>query len=234
LIGDGLPDTGSQYRWSPLFRATQPMAALAVCIVGFVASIATCLGIGARFAPFVAWLSLMTIHQRAPWLSMPGELLIAAGLFYLIIDTGRTVWSAVPARDDGVSRVTANLALRSVQVHFLLWLMFSMASMLQYNAWWNGTAVSLMSEQIQGLSGPIPRTSPWGQMLTHGMMFLQGVALLTLPRPTTVGIGVIAAILFALCVAIFAGDWMYALAILAMVVSFVPYHVSTVHGSASS
>jgi hypothetical protein len=223
LIGEGIPGTGSQYRWSLLFRATHPGAALAVCVVGLLTSIATATGIGSRIAPLMAWVCLITIHHRAPWLSMPGELLLAAGLLYLVIDTGRTAWSILPKRDDVAQRVSANLAWRCIQIHFLLWMMFSITSMLQYGIWWNGTAVAVLSEQFNGWMGVIPTASRWGQAIAHAMIIFQVVALLTLGRASTVSVGLVATWMFAVCVAIFAGDWLYALTILAMSVSFVPF-----------
>jgi len=172
MIGDGIPDMGSQYRWSFLYRAVQPGAAMTVCILGLLASIATTCGMGSRWAPLLAWGCMLTIHQRAPWLSLPGEFLIAAGLLYCGIDTGRTAWSIKPGWEDGACRVSANVALRCIQVHFLMWLLFSITSMLQYAVWWNGTAVPLLTEQIANWFGPLDRTGGFGQFLTHAMVGL--------------------------------------------------------------
>ncbi len=222
MIGDGLPDTGSPYRWSLLFRTDQTAMAWAVCGVGLLASIATALGIGSRAAPLLAWLAILTIHNRAPLLALPGELLIAAGLLYCTLDTGRTAWSLRPAWDDGTQRVMANVARRCIQIHFLLWLVFSIGSMLQYSVWWDGTAVPILSEKIDGLFGTFERTSPWGHFWTHAMVGLQVIAVLTLTRASTVGLGFLTTIAFAMCVGLFAGDWIYAISLIAMATALLP------------
>jgi hypothetical protein len=222
LIGEGLPDTGSQYRWSPLFALTQPAAGYAVCIVGLLASVSLVLGIGSRITPAMCWLCLLTIHHRAPWLSTPGEILLAAGLFYLILDPGRTAWSIKPGFDDGSQRVSAQVALRCGQIHLLMWLLFSLLSMLQHPVWWNGSAVALMSEQVDGWLGAIPRTSYFGQALTLIILGLQIATLFLLTRQSTLSLGLLCLACFAFIVAIFAGDGMYAMTLLAMGVAFLP------------
>ena len=134
FIGEGLPYMGSEYRWSWLYRWSSPAAVYAACGLGTLASAATLLGIGSRVAPASAWIAMMTLHHRAPWLATPSELLLAAGLFYLIIDTGRTQFSIRPARCDASSspRASVTLATRCIQVHFVLWLTLCIASMLQH------------------------------------------------------------------------------------------------------
>jgi hypothetical protein len=222
VIGDGVPDTGSFYRWSPLFNATHPGAAYAVCGIGLAASVAAMLGVGSRWGPLVAWLCMLTIHHRAPWLSMPGEILLTAGLFYLLIDPGRTAWTLRPGFDDAAERVSANLALRCSQIHLLIWLVFSVISMLQYAVWWNGSAVSLLSEQIDGWLGEIPSSSHFGQYCTLAILALQIAAAFFLTRRDFRVIGLVCLAGFAALVAVLAGDGLYGLVLLAMGTAFFP------------
>lgn len=220
LIGEGLSDTGSQYRWSPLFVATQPIAGYAVCALGMLASLAGVFGIGSRLPPLIAWVCMLTIHHRAPWLSMPGEILLTAGLFYLIIDTGRTAWSLRPGFDDATERISANLVLRCGQTHLLIWLFFSAVSMYQYNVWWNGNAVSLLSQQINSWLGEIPGTSYFGQFCTMAIPILQLAAVFFLTRRNSLAIGWVCLALFAASVVLLAGDWLYGLVLMAMGTAF--------------
>lgn len=220
IIGEGEPDRGSVYRWSILFWAPQPWVGFLVCAIGLVSSLAALLGLGARVAPLVAWACMLTIHHRAPWLSMPGEILLTASLFYLIIDPGRTQWTLRPGLDDAKERITANLALRCSQIHLLIWLMFSWISMLQYAVWWNGSAVSLLSRQIESWYGQIPENSQFGQASTLAILSLQIGAIFFLMHRSLAAVGLICLIGFAGTVAIFAGDWLYALTLIAMGTSF--------------
>lgn len=227
LIGVGLADTGSQYRWSPLFVATQPAAGYVVCIFGLLASIAAVLGLGARLAPLVAWLCLLTIHHRAPWLSMPGEILLTAGLFYLLIDTGRTAWTLRPGFDDSTQRISANLAVRCGQTHLLMWLIFSAISMFQYNVWWNGSAISVLSQQVIGWLGEVPVESHFGQFCTTAIPSLLIAGAFFLPQRGTLFLGRLCLATFAISVVLLTGDWLYGLTLIAMSTVFISESDST-------
>ena len=227
FIGEGISETGSAYRWSLLFPFPSPWFALMVVVLGGIASIATMLGIGSRISPLLAWACLITIHHRAPWLTTPAEMLLAAGLIYLVIDPGRLAWDWRPKRHDGRERVLANLAVRCIQVHGLVWLCFSIASMLQQQVWWNGSAVAMMSRQRggfwgEGFGGVIEGTSWFGQGATVAILALQFVGLLMLPRASTAALGYLAMVILSGLLVVFDGDWMYALAILAITSAWLP------------
>jgi len=222
FIGEGLPDTGSQYRWSLLFRWTTPWVATGVCIVGLLASIATALGWCARIAPLLAWACFMTIHHRAPWLTMPAEMLLAAGLIYLVIDPGRLAWSFVPRRHDPDRRATVRLARRCIQVHLVLWLLLGTASMLQQNVWWNGSAISILAEQGHSIWKTIDRSGWFGQSVTLAMVALPIAAVFGWTHSSTKPLGFLAILCYAIGVILFAGDGCYALALLAMSTSLLP------------
>ncbi|MFN7733729.1 MAG: hypothetical protein ACK5OB_17665 [Pirellula sp.] len=236
FIGEGLPDMGSEYRWSWLYRWSSPAAVYAACGLGTLASAATLLGIGSRVAPALAWIAMMTLHHRAPWLATPSELLLAAGLFYLIVDTGRTQFSIRPARSDASSspRTSVTLATRCIQVHFVLWLTLCIASMLQHDVWWNGTAVALLSERGQNWIGAIPRSSWFGQCMTLAMLALPVLALVCWSRPASQAVGFAAIVAYAIAVAVFAGDLLYALALLALATSLLPYSLKPTSGPNSA
>lgn len=223
FIGEGLPDTGSQYRWSLLFRWTSPWVATGVCIVGLLASIATALGWCSRLAPLLAWACFMTIHHRAPWLTMPAEMLLASGMIYLVIDPGRLEWSFVPRLHDPDCRVSVRIARRCIQVHLVLWLLFCTASMLQQSVWWNGSAISILAEQGHSVWNAIDRSGWFGQSVTLAMIAMPIVAVFCWTRTSTKPLGFLAILSFALGVALFAGDGCYALALLAMSTSLIPY-----------
>ncbi|MFM8215923.1 MAG: hypothetical protein ACKN82_14955, partial [Pirellula sp.] len=88
FIGDGMPGTGSDYRWSLLFRWSTPSVATGICVIGLVASVLMFTGVAGRWAVLGAWACLITIHHRAPWLTLPSEVLASAALLYLAIEPG--------------------------------------------------------------------------------------------------------------------------------------------------
>ena len=137
FIGQGMPDTGSQYRWSVLYWLTTSGVAQALCVGGILSCLAMFLGVGGRFAPLLAWAGLIMLHHRAPWFTLSAEFLACAGLFYLIItpagpgSIGTLYWLEKPrAHPSWRASVLGNLSLRCLQIHWLLWIGMSLASML--------------------------------------------------------------------------------------------------------
>lgn len=154
-------------------------------------------------------------------------MLLAAGLIYLVIDPGRLAWDWRPKRHDQHYRVSANLAVRCIQVHSLVWLCFSIASMLQQRVWWDGSAVAMMSRQRGGFWGGgywgvIEGSSWFGQGATVAFLALQFAGLIALPKTSTAAIGYLAMVVLSGLIVVFDGDWMYALAILAMTSAWLP------------
>ena len=223
LIGQGMPDTGSQYRWSILYWLTSPMAGQAVCVIGFLASVLMFLGIGHRSAPILAWACMMMVHHRAPWLTMPSELLMSAALFYLAIEPGASLLLKRSHKESADRcSVLANIALRCLQIHWILWVGLSLASMLQQPVWWNGEALGLLSEQGSGWFGKVSRSSELGQCIGLAFLMLHPLSLLCLCNRRFRSLGVLFTILLGMGYILLTGDLLLGLIAGAYALAFVP------------
>lgn len=223
LIGQGMPDTGSQYRWSILYLLTSPLAGQAVSVIGILSSVLMFLGIGRRFAPILAWACMMMVHHRAPWLTMPSEILMSAGLFYLAIEPGesRLLKGAIKESADRYS-VLANIGLRCLQIHWVLWVGLSLASMLQQPVWWSGEAIGLLSEQGSGWLGKISRSAGLGQCIGLVFLMLQALSLVCLCNRTLRSLGIVFTILLGMGYILLTGDLLLGLVAGAYAMAFVP------------
>jgi hypothetical protein len=213
FIGEGVEGTGSFYRWSFLYA--QPWLASTLAAIGLIASLCLILGLGARIAPCIAWVSLCNFHHRAPLLVAPDDLLLSAALIYLIIDTGRLNWSVRPAIASGEPRVSANVVIRLFQCHFWIWIAFSLASMLSFPVWWNGQAAWILVQDRHGWLGLSNDWESTGLGLTHLVVALQGAILFCMLQPTCHWLGRWMLYAFLLLTLLLTGDWMYAASLLA-------------------
>jgi hypothetical protein len=223
LIGQGMPDTGSQYRWSILYLLTSPLAGQAVCLIGFLASVLMFLGIGYRIAPILAWVCMMMVHHRAPWLTMPSEILMSAGLFYLAIEPGESLLLKRSHKESADRySVLANIALRCLQIHWVLWVGLSLASMLQQPVWWNGEAIGLLSEQGSGWFGKVPRSAVFGQFIGLAFLMLHALSMVCLCNRRFRSLGVVFTILLGIGYILLTGDMLLGLIAGAYALAFVP------------
>jgi hypothetical protein len=224
FIGDGMPGTGSDYRWSLLYRWSTTWVARGICIVGLLSSVLIFVGVAGRWTTLGAWGCLMMIHHRAPWLTLPSEVLTSAALLYLAIEPGTAMRiKQLEVAKEGSSSVLANLALRCLQVHWILWSGFSLASMFQQTPWWDGTALSILSEQGLGWLGKIARGGYTGQTLGFLALLLQASSLLCLCNRSLRGLGILLTILLGIGHFVLAGDWIMGLAIFSYGLAFLPY-----------
>ncbi len=228
LIGQGMPDTGSQYRWSILYFLTSPLAGQAVCVIGFLASVLMFLGLGHRIAPILAWACMMMVHHLAPWLTMPSEILMSAGLFYLAIEPGGSLLPN-PSLKGSADRysVLANIALRCLQIHWILWVGLSFASMLQQPVWWTGEAIGLLSEQGSGWLGKITRDAGLGQCISLVFLMLHALSLVCLCNQRLRSLGVVFTILLGMGYIFLTGDLLLGLIAGAYAMAFVPESMRT-------
>ena len=223
LIGQGMPDTGSQYRWSILYWLTSPLAGQAVCVIGFLASVLMFLGIGHRGAPILAWVCMMMVHHRAPWLTMPSEVLMSAGLFYLALEPGASLLLNRSNKESADRySVLANIGLRCLQIHWVLWVGLSLASMLQQPVWWNGEAIGLLSEQGSGWFGKVSRSAELGQCIGLAFLILHALSLVCLCNRRFRSLGVIFTILLGMGYILLTGDLLLGLIAGAYALAFVP------------
>lgn len=223
LIGVDRVGTGSEYRWSILYRgATQPVAT-ALCGAGVVSCILMFLGITGRIGVFCVWGLMMMVHHRAPWLTTSAEVLASAALLYLAIDPGTPFFrrrSGVTGSKDHT--VLANVALRCLQVHWIIWLAFSLASMLSHSQWWDGTAVAILTEQGSTGIGKLSRVGWATQIAGFFFLGLHALVILCLMRRELQGIGLLLIGLLGMTYVAFVGDWMFCGVAWCYAMAFVP------------
>ncbi len=220
LIGQGMEGTGSEYRWSLLYGWNSSGVAWGICLVGLVASALMVIGFGGRVVVLLVWGAVVMIHQRSPWLTLPAEMLQIAALLYLAIEPGMSWFGSSQVGRGGIGigsqkessaseyRVLSNLAMRCMQVHWILWLVMAATSMLQQVAWWNGTAAAVLSEQGAGLMGVLTRSSLWGQLATMGLLAVHFSTAIFLVNRRSWGFAVLSSALLAIGLVVIAGDWM--------------------------
>jgi len=226
LIGDGRPDTGSQYRWSILYLIDLPWVAYGVCIVGLLASLLLFFGLAGRWASLIAWACLMMIHQRAPWLTVPGEVLSIAGLAYLSIHPGRTSLFGKPATVqelESKQSVLANVSLRCLQIHWLLWVGLSLANMLQHSTWWDGSALEVLGQQGTSWFGKLPSGSWTSQIVSFLFILLHVASAACLSHRPLRSMGAFLTFLLGTSYVLLSADWTLGLAAVCYALAFVPY-----------
>jgi hypothetical protein len=220
LVGDGIEGTGSQFRWSPLFAFSGQ--ATMTALIGIIASGLMTAGLGSRVSPAIAWIALASIHHRAPMIIALYEPLLSAVLAYLTIDPGRLVWKIQPGLSSGEKRHSANISLRLIQVHFALWIVFGLCSMLAYPAWWNGEAGWGLITQKRGLL-QMGEGGEWlGQAMTHFTVALQMCLLYCMASSNWRWLGRWILIAFVASMLMLSSDWMYAAVLLAVSVAIWP------------
>ncbi|XZE19113.1 hypothetical protein SH449x_004423 [Pirellulaceae bacterium SH449] len=209
LVGEGLPDMGAEFRITPFYQ--NPQWVFPVAIVGAIASIALAIGRLAPIAALVAFLSIMFFHNRAPLLVTYSEPLVSAFLFYSIL---------VPSGLYKSNKAYfATVGMRLIQIHFVLWIGFSLFSMLSNEGWWTGESVRRLIEDRQGL---LP--SSWGmpvfaECMTVLIVISQILFLICVARPSWRQYGFWAMLVFVLAMLIVIADWMYALTVVAGLLS---------------
>ncbi len=224
LIGVDRVGTGSEYRWSILYGwATQSVAA-GLCVAGMVSCILMFLGIAGRLGVLSVWVCMMMVHHRAPWLTLPAEVLASAALLYLTIDPGLPLLSKLTGNNESNDQsVLANVAMRCLQVHWLIWLVFSLASMLSHTQWWDGTALAILSEQASLGLGKLSRVGWVSQVGSLLFLGFHALTIVFLVRRGLRPIGFLLIGLIGLSHAFFVGDWMFCGVAWCYAMAFLPY-----------
>jgi len=147
-------------RWSLWFHLTQPgWMVFAHCIVVVIFVLFT-IGFCTRITSVLAWLAALSYVQRAPNVLFGGDTMMVILLLYLMIGPSGAAlsvdrwlahwWAARNARRLGLPEsewaapqpmVSANFALRLIQVHFCIIYFSAGTSKLMGASWWNGQAI---------------------------------------------------------------------------------------------
>jgi hypothetical protein len=146
--------------WSIWFHVSDPTWMMRIhysfLLVFFLFTIGFC----TRVTSVLAWLAAISYIQRAPTSIFGMDTMMNILLIYLMIGPSGAALSVdrlinrwwtvrrarqhhlpIPALTRPAPRVSANVALRLLQIHFCVIYMISGLSKLQGSVWWNGTAV---------------------------------------------------------------------------------------------
>ncbi len=152
--------TTGNYLWSVWFHVTDPvwMVRIHIAVIGvmFLFTIGFC----TRITSVLSWMGLMCYAQRSPGSLFGMDAIMNVVTFYLMIGPSGaalsvdrlitrywTTWRALrrhrPAPSLAVAppMISANVALRLLQIHFCIIYLASGTSKLLGSAWWNGTAL---------------------------------------------------------------------------------------------
>jgi hypothetical protein len=146
--------------WSIWYHVTDPHWMMIVHCSFLVVFFLFTIGFCTRVTSVVSWVAAISYIQRAPTSIFGMDTMMNILLIYLMIGPSGAAlsvdrlisrWWAVrkarrnhlpiPAWSRPGPRVSANLALRLVQIHFCLIYLASGLSKLQGGSWWSGTAV---------------------------------------------------------------------------------------------
>jgi hypothetical protein len=209
LVGNGVPDTGADFRMTPFYEHSNLV--VPVAIVGMVASLAILSGRFATIAALVAFVCLIFFHHRAPMLVTKSEPLVSAFLIYLAL-----VPSSLYRSERGY---LTTVGIRLIQIHFTIWIGFSLSIMLANEGWWTGESVRRLLEDRQGIVPTSWGTPLFAECLSSVVLISQVVFLACVARPSWRYFGFWAMLVFAMSVLIVTSDWMYAMIMLAGVLS---------------
>ena len=170
-------------RISPLYWIQSETLLYAYLTLGIGLCIAAGMGFGGRLLSLCVWLFVISIVHRAPMLSGLCEPLLTMGWGYLTIHSGKEQNLLRVGLYDNMPTLSANIALRFLQVHLYAWLLLSVASQSGGLVWWQGEAVWWLASESRS---PALSLSWLGRnvyalnALTHGIIITQLLALLML------------------------------------------------------
>jgi hypothetical protein len=146
--------------WSVWFHVTDPDTMVAVHVAILVILALFTLGVGTRVTSVLAWLGVISYTQRAPTTLFGQDTMMNIAMIYLMIGPSGAALSvdrliarawaswramqahrAAPTGLKPVPSVSANLAIRLLQVHLCIIYLSAGLSKLKGNAWWQGTAL---------------------------------------------------------------------------------------------
>jgi len=154
-----LDHMGGTY-WSIWFHVTDPAWMLVTHL--FILGVIVCftLGLGTRVTAALTWFAAVSYIQRSPISLFGGDTMMMILLLYLTIGPAGAAlsldrwlahwWRARRARAEGLPEpapapleplVSANFAIRLIQIHFCIIYFASGTSKLLGGNWWNGTAI---------------------------------------------------------------------------------------------
>lgn len=235
LVGQGIEGTGAEFRWSLFY--SYPALLNPACWAGITASIAIGIGLAPRLAAAVAIAILVMLHHRAPLLIGRGEpLLVPLLLYSLLLPTKGSLFGSPPKADP--RRVTpmwrcelATLGVRLMQVHFLIWILFSVTCMLGNEGWWTGEAVRQLLVDGQGWIPVSWATVTLAEYLAHLVIQIQLAFLIAMMFPAYRMVGFVLLALFLVAALLVIGDWQY---VIILAGASIPFWIEGRHSKADA
>lgn len=146
--------------WSIWFHVTEPAWMTFTHVAILVIMVCFVIGFCTRITSVLTWLAALSYIQRSPITLFGSDVMMNILLIYLMIGPSgaalsvdrliRRWWEKRQARNLGLPEpawqppqpmVSANLAIRLIQIHFCIIYLSAGTSKLTGAAWWNGTAV---------------------------------------------------------------------------------------------
>jgi hypothetical protein len=223
LVGYGVWGTGNSARISILYFIESKLGVQTYLATTALLGLLVAVGVGGRWTVIVAWLAGLGIAHRVPMLQGPGELLALGMIGYLAVDPGKLRHSFKIGLHDHTSRYSAGFAVRMAQVHFVLWMVLTLASCLAEEIWWNGNAawsLAAADRSVWWTKEYLVDHPFLVNAITHVYLLLMIALLISLTTRgyrtwgIVLGLG-FAALTYGLC-----GDWLYAAAILTGISAF--------------
>jgi Vitamin K-dependent gamma-carboxylase len=246
--------TGSRV-WSVWFHVTDPGWMMLIHLLTLVVMLLFTVGLCTRVTSALTWLLALSYIQRAPTTLFGLDTMMIIVLLYLMIGPSGAALSLdrllahwwARRRAEGKNRpapawqppqpsVTANFALRLIQVHFCMIYLASGLSKLQGAAWWNGTAMwgTMANYEFAPLNWAhyedflifLCNHRPLWEVLTSGgvvftLMLEIGFPFLVWPRPTR-WLMIIGSVMMHTGISLTMGLTTFSLMMLTMLLAFVP------------
>ncbi len=154
----------------------------------------------------------------------PGDLMIVGMFGYLFFDPGKRYGLFRVGLHDKEHRASANLVVRLLQVHFVVWMIATFLSCIAEPMWWNGSATWWLA--VAG------RTTWWSRdalvehpffvnFATHLYLVILAVMLMLLTRRGCRTWGIILGVIFACITYGLCGDLIYTMSLIVALSSFV-------------
>jgi hypothetical protein len=162
--------------WSVWFHVTDPASMVAIHVTILVIVALFTLGVGTRLTSVLAWLGVISYTQRAPTTLFGQDTMMNILMIYLMIGPSGAalsvdrliarLWASwrgfqgngcAPTSLNPVPSVSANLAIRLLQVHLCIIYLAAGLSKLKGNPWWDGTALwgTLANYEFSPMHWPI-------------------------------------------------------------------------------
>ncbi len=226
---------GPSFRFTYLLLADSPSELWALHIAGLVVLIAFTAGVFTRITAPLALLVVLSYIHRAPMITAQFETVLVFLLLYLSFGPSGTYLSFdawlrarrtkpedAPANHDSI---TANIALRFLQLHLALLVGFMALCQLGGDTWWAGEAVWWMATRtrsrlvdLTGLYHSLPTINLW----THALVAAQLAFALLVWRPLWRPVVLVLACLVWISLAMLTGLVSFAVAMAVAALAFIP------------